>query len=79
MRAWAVVENEKPLQEIELATPEPNSGRVADSCLVLLLPTLPITKRRKSKSRNPLITFVPLRTFRVVAFRPFVMGVWEAR
>jgi alcohol dehydrogenase, propanol-preferring len=28
MRAWAVVENEKPLQEIELPTPEPTGTQV---------------------------------------------------
>jgi alcohol dehydrogenase, propanol-preferring len=28
MRAWAVVENESPLQEIELPTPEPTGTQV---------------------------------------------------
>ena len=28
MRAWAVVENGKPLQELELPTPEPKAGEV---------------------------------------------------
>ncbi|MBV8703263.1 MAG: alcohol dehydrogenase, partial [Acetobacteraceae bacterium] len=28
MRAWAVVENGKPLQEIELPTPEPKGTEV---------------------------------------------------
>ena len=28
MRAWAVVENEQPLQEIELPTPEPKGTEV---------------------------------------------------
>ena len=40
MRAWAVIETGKPLQEIELPTPEPTGKQV------LLAPPLPSDKAR---------------------------------